>query len=310
MRGESRSPGAIAAAEHLRGLLEQMYREEWSGAGGYLRGRVGRVHVKAVAEVLARWLRDHPRDGKPSDRDIEGQTVTPTVSRVLNAQMLSRATLELFINAFWMSDEDAITLRELHSGIPQAHLTIFPPPTPLPVGQREHQTLTLHEFHRVGPDGIPQWHETLQSIRSLIDELEVYPYRFDTNEIKAVRVRSGGSASPIYHVHDQIWAVNISLEKPLALGEEASLRYLVRFDYRTPPPPEFRRALSAGIASVELHVTFSKGRLPRRVWRTTWSDWTPGSHVLEEEQVELKGREAYWRKPDREPAVVGFRWEF
>ena len=80
------------------------------------------------------------------------------------------------------------------------------------------------------------------------------------------------------------------------------------FWYRTPPPPEFRRAASGRIENVDLRVQFHQLRLPSRVW---WSEWPAlDATPAVSEPVELDAEKGVRRAlPAIERRVVGFRWE-
>src|SRR6185437_11108690 len=106
----------------------------------------------------------------------------------------------------------------------------------------QHETLSLHELHVLGPDGKPTEHQTIQLIRSTVDGLDSLPYRFDTDEL-AVEVVRGGQVGDVYRLTETLWAVDILLTRPLQRGETALMQYRTHFRYRTFPPPEFRRGV-------------------------------------------------------------------
>src|SRR5205823_11515526 len=134
----------------------------------------------------------------------------------------SPTTLRAFIGALELNEDDQERLYRIHEDR-EAMGNPLPRPVPLPSGLNvptaEHQTLTLREYHHVGPDGIPVYHETIQSLRCVVDRMVSYPYRFDTNEVRDVRVIHGGTAGELYPVEDTVYAVDIALDRALALAE-------------------------------------------------------------------------------------------
>jgi hypothetical protein len=78
-----------------------------------------------------------------------------------------------------------------------------------------HDTLALHELHTLGPDGWPAEHQTIQVIKSTVDRLETYPYRFDTDQLVFEVVR-GGRVGDTYRVTDSFFGVDIVLDRALA----------------------------------------------------------------------------------------------
>src|SRR5207237_1070595 len=110
------------------------------------------------------------------------------------------------------------------------------------MGPPRHKTLSLHELHQVGANGLPVSHRTLQVIEATVDGLERYPYRFDTSEVTIeVGLGSQGIVGPLYRVTETIWAIDLALSSPLARGEQTTLEYVTHFHYATNPEPAFRR---------------------------------------------------------------------
>ena len=68
-----------------------------------------------------------------------------------------------------------------------------------------------------------------------------------------------------------MWAVDITLPRPLQAGETTSVVYETSFAYDKPPDPEFRRAALTRVDSVNLKVTFDPDALPQAVWWAQWS---------------------------------------
>src|SRR5260370_25831174 len=90
--------GVQAAASYIRELLLRpgRYRRKWEQYAE--RSRAGQVNQLAVAEVLAHHLWQHPR--AKSDLDGLPRQLNDTASRALSGELLSKATLVPFIDAF------------------------------------------------------------------------------------------------------------------------------------------------------------------------------------------------------------------
>jgi hypothetical protein len=165
-------------------------------------------------------------------------------------------------------------------------------------------------MHTLGPDGRPAEHQTIQVIRSTVERLESYPYRFDTDELTVEVTRGGRVGQRVYRVSDSLYAVDIQLTRPLARGESSLMQYHTTFFYGSPPPPEFRRGLARATRDVSIWVTFHPQRLPRRIWSASW-DGLDQARILEREPVELDDQRSVNRRFDVvERAIVGFYWEW
>jgi len=154
-------------------------------------------------------------------QDINEASLKDRVSRALRGEVLSPETLQLFIAAFRMTDEHAATLRQQREGTQQALIVIgnLEPPEQISGHQApRHETLMLHEHHWLGLDGLPVRHRTQMNLRSRIDGLSNYQYRFDTPHVKVKTVR-GGQCGELYQLSDDVWAVDLSFPRSLARGE-------------------------------------------------------------------------------------------
>jgi hypothetical protein len=296
---------------HLRHLLLRDYRGRWIR---YQRDRErrGEVHQRAVTEVLRRFV-DLNR-AKLAYREVSLDSLPQRVSRALRGETLSRATLELFIDAFAFSETDSRRLRRIHDGTDKIRMLAGPsallPETAVALGPARHRTTSVHEHHCIGADGLPAWHRTQQVIEASVDGLDRYPYRCDTNAL-AIEVEVGGRLSgPLYPLDGgRLFALDILLDEPLALGDETSLTYLTLFHYAEPPPAEMRRASRQIMRNVSMRVEFHPDKIPRRVW---WAVWD-GMHgeIIEREECALRAsRYVFKRVESIEQAVVGFTWQW
>lgn len=309
---DARSSGARQAALHLRELLLRpgQYRRRWEQF--VERSRPGELNQHAVAEVLAEYLWDHPRVER--DREVQARQLKDTVNRMVTKKMLSKVTLELFIDAFNIPELEEEQLWKLWEGSDRLRVLVgpraLPPHTAAALVPAGHRTVSLHEHHYLGADGLPSRHRTLQVIEAIVDGVDRYPYRFDTDAL-TVEVGQGcaGLVGPVYDVTPGLCAVDILLNQPLHAGETLTLEYWTSFHYARAPKPEFRRVARDRIDSVDIRVEFHPDRRPDRVWWAVWDGY--GGEVTSEEEVSLDGQgavERYLRII--EDTAVGFHWEW
>lgn len=300
-------PGVQEAAAYLRELLVRpgAYRQRWERRAE--RPRKGEINQRAVCKVLARQLWEE-------GLDLSEASLKDRVSRALRGDVLSPETLTLFVKAFDVSEEDTQELwtRLFNSSADRVAVVtggLRPPPTyPVETEARQYRTVSLHEFHRVGADGLPADHRTIHVVEALSDGLARYPYRFDTNAA-VVEVVRGGKASPLYQFDEKLYAVDILFARPLQQGETASLEYLTLFHYRTPPPREFRRAVYRRVESLQIRVEFHPQKLPSFI---CWGEWTElDGPITRQEEVVLDDELAVHRYLTAvEQAIVGFYWDW
>ena len=284
-------------------LLDPQYASRWQAHIG--RRQAHALHQSGICQVVANylWANDlHPVDDEALPRKLKDR-----VYRALAGSSLSLATLRWFIEAFEMSPEDAATLLRLAGSADAGDAVIgraVVRPGVLP--PRRHRTLSLRDCHLIGPDGLPASHRTAQTIHAE-DDLDRYPCVFDT-DAACIRVVRGGRCGEPYALGEGLYAVDIMLSEPLRAGQSTDVEYETTFWYRTPPPPEFRRAAAHRLANVDLRVQFHPLRLPQQVWSSEWpSIDAPPS---ESETVELDAEKSVHRHyPTLERTVVGFRWE-
>jgi hypothetical protein len=252
----------------------------------------------AVAAVLS-------DAGTPTDID--------TVRRALTGVDLPPAMLDAFIAAFGLSVRHAARLRDVLRGTEATRVITGDAIGPAEVyrsGPPGHETLALHEMHTLGPDGRPAEHKTIQVIRAIADRIDSYLYRFDTDELSVEVTRGGKIGQRVYRVGDQLYAVDIMLDRPLRRGESALVQLHSTFYYGSPPATEFRRALSRATKDVSLWVSFDAHRLPSRVWAASW-DALDDARIIQREPAELDDQRSVNRRFDVvERAIVGFCWEW
>jgi hypothetical protein len=298
------------AAFHLHHLLLRDYRDRWIRYQRE-RERSGEVHQRAVTEVLKRFV-DRNRAQKRY-RGVSLDSLPQRVSRALRGDVLSRTTLELFIDAFRISENDSRLLRRIHDGTDKIRVltgpSAVPPGTAAALGPARHRTTSLHEHHYVGADGLPAWHRTQQVIEATEDGLDRYPYRCDTSAL-AVEVEEGGRlAGPLYPIGGGLFALDILLDEPLELGSETPLTYLTLFHYEQVPPREMRRVARGTMRNVSIRVEFHPDKIPQRVWWAVW-DGIDGE-IVERDEFQLRASRYVFKRLDAiEQSVVGFTWDW
>jgi hypothetical protein len=311
--GDNAAPtGAQGAASYLRELLLRpgRYRRKWEQYAE--RSRKGQVNQLAVAEVLAHYLWEHPRT--KGDVDVLPRQLKDTASRALSGKLLSKATLSLFTDAFGFGEMEREQLLKLWEG--SANVRVLSGPRGMrddkavALGIRQMRTLSLHDHHYLGPDGLPVRHRVIHVIESLVDGLDRVPYRADTNAL-TVEVRQGfrGLAGDIYQPVPGLFVVDMLLGKPLAAGETATLEHWTSFHYTEPPPREFRRIVQYSVENLDIRVQFHPDKLPSQVVWAVW-DGMEGP-IVDAQPVTLDSQHAvhrYLRLAER--TVAGFHWDW
>lgn len=291
-------------SRHLSALLLQPnYARRWQEH--ITRRQSHALHQSAVCQVIADYLWSsglHPITDEKLPRTLKDR-----VYRALTGQSLSLGTLRWFIEAFEMTGQDTadlLRLAEPHG----AHATLVAGRSVAPgtLPPKHHETLRLDEVHKVGPDGLPESHRTVHTIRA-VEDLDRYSCVFDT-DAASIRVLRGGHSGQPYALDQGLYAVDIILDEPLLAGQTTTVEFHTTFWYRSAPPAELRRATSGRIAELSLRVQFHQLRLPISVW---WSEW-PGidDAPASSERLSLAADKSVTRQiTDVEHTVVGFRWE-
>jgi hypothetical protein len=257
--------------------------------------RPGQIDVVAVAEAIRR----------PGDQFDP----VAAVRAMLSGSHVDSAILERFIEAFDLGPRHAQRLHSLLAGSDTVRVIAGEALEELrrqsPPGR--YDTLAVHELHTLGPDGLPAEHQTIQVVKSTVDGLHTYPYRFDTDEL-VVEVVRGGRVGDMYKVTNTLYGVDIVFDHPLAAGEKTLMHYRTTFFYRTPPPTEFRRGVMGTMKDVTLWVQFHPDKVPAQVWLGRW-DRLDHANVIEQQLVELDGEYSVQVRYDKvEDAIVGFHW--
>ena len=307
-----RAAGPEAAAAYLRELLLRpgRYRRRWEQYAA--RSRHGQINQLAVAEALAHYLWAHPR--AMGDADVLPRQLKDTTSRALSGKLLSKSALTLFMDAFDLDPFERDQLLKLWEG--SARVRVLSGPAAVSdemaeiVGLPRYRTLSLHDHHYLGPDGLPSRHRTLHVVEAVTDGVDRVRFRADTS---AVSVEAGqgctGLGDMMWEIPGTLYAVDILLAETLAEGETATLEYETKFCYQDPPAPEFRRVAVVSLENLDIRVQFHPDKLPRRVLWAVW-DGLDG-RIVESEPATLDSQFAVHRYLRfAQQTVAGFRWEW
>lgn len=311
-------PARHAAAEYLRELLLRPGRPRRAWEQYAERTRHGQVNQLAVAEVLARHLWRHPR--RPGDGDLLPRQLKDTAARALSGRLLSRATLELFMDAFALPDAERDQLWRLWEGSPLVRMLTgtraIRPDTADRVaallGPPGHQTVSLHDHASVRADGRVGEVRTIQVIEALRDGVRSIPYIYDTSAL-TLRVGHGCEApvGPGSQVEDGPYVLRIPLARTLAAGETLSLEYATTFHFRgeiTADQRQYRRAVMRRVDNIDLRVEFDPEYVPSAIWWAVWDGVDGG--IIEQHRVQPDSQNSVHRYLRLvEKTVAGFYWE-
>ena len=312
-----------AAAAYLRELLLRpgRFRSTWEQYAE--RSRPGHINQLAVAEVLARHLWDYPR--RPGDSDVLPRQLKDTASRALSGKLLSKSALRLFIEAFSLPHFEQDQLWKLWEGSQRTRVLSGPrsfrgeahQELETAIGPAVHRTLSLHDHHYVGPDGMPSRTRTLQVVEAITDDVQRIPYIYDTSAVSIDLIQGcTGLGAQFREVSGGIFATDLLLARSLGSGETLTLEYVTTFSYPKVPADEmvgelaqYRRAVRRRMENADIRVEFDPEHLPQKVWWAIW-DGVEGD-IIGQEQVELDSQHSAQRfLRFLENSVVGFHWEW
>ncbi|GAB3245114.1 hypothetical protein [Nocardioides dilutus] len=297
----------VDAGRALRRILADPglpYRHLWEQRGAAYRGRD--LNQTAVAKVVAAYLVDRGLLADFEEGDWPRARRDWVRSR-LSGAMLTHLELELFLDAFGIEEGERDRLRQLlESDSPAMYEPGELRLEGLPDRSRYAVDRTRDE-HVLGADGRPAYHRTTQTVRALVDDVTACRYLLDTEPV-SVEVSGGGTGDAPRQVADGIWAVVITLDRPLRAGESCDLTYTTTFDFPQAPAPVVRRAASPQETEVEMVVSFDPTRLPAAVHLSTWAtvaDSEPVASALVDLDHEHRAS-ATWTV--LRAGLVGFSW--
>src|ERR1700749_3276106 len=310
-----------AAAAYLGELLLRpgRFRSTWEQYAE--RSRPGQINQLAVAEVLARYLWEDPR--RSGDAEVLPRQLKDTASRALSGKLLSKSALRLFIEAFSLPRFEQDQLWKLWEGSARTRVLSGPrsfggearEELETAIGPARHRTLSVHDHHYVGPDGLALRTRTLQVVEAITDQVERIPYIYDTSALSIDLVQGcTGLGSRFREVTSGVFATDLLLAGTLGYGETATLEYVTTFAYQKVAPsaltgefPDDRRAVRRRVENGDIRVEFDPDRLPATVW---WASWDGiGGGGVDSQPGSLGGpHPAHRFLSFIENTVVGFHW--
>jgi hypothetical protein len=313
----------LAAATYLRELLLRPGRPRRTWEQFSERARVHQINQLAVAEVLAHHLWQHPR--KAGDSDLLPRQLKDTVARALSGKLLSRTTLELFMDAFALPEAERAHLRDLWGGSPRVRMLAgsgaLRPDAEQKMaaflGPPGHQTLSLHDHVQVAADGRVSRVRTIQVIEALRPGLDSIPYIYDTTALTLAAIHGcTPPAQPPVRVVENGIVTRIPLVKSLDAGETLTLEYATTFRYRgeiTADQCEYRRAVMRRVENFDMRVQFdvdeSAPDACPRVWWAVWNGVDGG--IIDQHPAELDAEFSVHRYLSLvEKTVIGFHWSW
>jgi hypothetical protein len=175
--------------------------------------------------------------------------------------------------------------------------------------QPAHRTVSLSEWHRIGPDGLPARHRSMQVVKALRPGLASYTYRFDRREATVDVVRGARASEPYADETPGLTAVDLVFPRPLREHETTSFEYETVFHWRSVPPPRFRRAARDRVEHLDIRIKFASERLPAEVHWGLWDGFTDDAELRAAERVELDAYDSVHRFIEHvQGHTVGFMW--
>jgi hypothetical protein len=306
--------GQRAAAEYLRQLLLKPgpYQQAWRQHVD--RPRDGVVNQLAVSEVLAGWLRGGGERAEPVK-------LRDTVSQALAGRQLSQPTLQLFIDAFRFTEDDAGRAWRLWNGATTirvlAGVRAIPDHDERTVseilGPRRHRLLSLHDHVGVSAAGLIESLHVVEIVEALADGVDRIPF-LPSTDVLTLEVGQGCKdiSGEIRQVTDTLFLTHFLLARTLELGETITVEYWVTWPAGSVSPDnprdrEYRRGVMGHVTSYDARIEFHPDRLPASLWWATW-DGVEGV-LLTREDVRLDSqRSAHRYLKSITKAAAGFYW--
>jgi hypothetical protein len=203
------------ASAYLAHLLETnpAYRRRWEISAD----RVSRktINRTAVARVLMAFLND---TGEGAAEIGDERQLLDLVCRALDGTVLTPRTIHWFCRAFDIQVHHRNALEGTLEGTSGSSMAIPLIVTgnalPLSSDIPEYRTVSLQEWHTLGPDGRPLRHRTVHRLQAITNSLDRYPYRFDTSEVEVAAVRGARPGPVIPTERPGIHRVDFLFDKP------------------------------------------------------------------------------------------------
>jgi hypothetical protein len=307
--------GQQAAAEYLRQLLLKpgRYRDAWLRHVD--RPRDGVINQLAVAEVLARFRH------APGDVSAEAMKVRDTVSQALSGRRLTPLALQMFIDAFRFTDDDAGRAWRLWNGA--TTIRVLAGTRAIPdhdertvsgiLGPRRHRLLSLHDHIGVSAVGLTESLHVVEVVEALADGVDRIPFLPGT-DVLTIEVGQGCKdiSGEIRQVTDTLFLTHFLLARTLELGETLAVEYWVTWPAGSVSPDnprdrEYRRGVMGHVTSYDARIEFHPDCLPATLWWATWDGVEGG--LLAHEEVALDSQHSAHRYLNSmKKAAVGFYW--
>jgi len=309
-----------SAAEYLRQLLLKpgRYRDTWQRHVARPRDDV--INQLAIAEVIAGHLRSV--GGRPGESQMTPYQLRDVVSGALSGGQLSTTALELFINAFAFSEDEAGRLRRLSAGSSRIEVMSGTRAVPYSaeqdvdaaLGPQQHHTVSQHDHIWVAEDGRIDRARTLKVIEAIAPGVDRIAFLCDTN-VLTLEVGQGCKelTGEIRQISADVFATGILLARSLDVGETLTLEYWLSYRYpgdsADPSEHEHRRAVMRRVDNLDMRIEFHPDKLPGQVW---WAHWEGiDGAILEQERVTLDSQHSVHRYvKSLEKTVVGFHWSW
>jgi hypothetical protein len=228
------------------------------------------------------------------------------VNRALTGQRLTASTLEQFIGAFAITDEDQRELWRTYLGTEGVAQTVS---VPRGMARRQwHRTVSLFERYYVDHERNLALRRTVQCIEAKEDGVDSYLFNHESY-VTEIDVIHGGRIGRHYEYAGGLIADDIVLERVLNEGERAGMEYTSRYEPGN-GITEVRRPARGRTANVTIAVHFTPPVFPAQLWFSVWADHILGRPVEEQAlQLEPSGA-ASACLPYIEQTVIGFRWRW
>lgn len=309
MTSTSRQRAIRETGQLLSQLLrtEGSYSRKWRAVGKRLRS--DQVPPAAVSQVIAQYLWDI---GEYSDTDIDlPRKLRDRIRRALLGEQLAGETLNWFIGAFDMSDQDSQRLWANFSGdaVAREEGIVDTVPVERPYGKRQwHRTMTLFERYIFAADGSYELRRTLQVIQAIEDDVDSYLYNHEPY-VQRIHVLYGGHVGQHYEYGGGLVSDDIAFGRQLNTGQRTAFEYETHFEPGVHFVTEVRRAVRARVENLDFAIQFSADKLPTAVWFCAWPDHYIGDPVLRE-SLPLNDGAAHRFVPYAQQTVLGFLWEW
>ncbi|WFE59222.1 hypothetical protein [Micromonospora sp. WMMD712] len=294
---------AAATGELLQQLLrsQQTYVRAWRVHGDRQRGE---INQRAVAKVLALYLWDEGI--RPdSDRTLPVK-LKNVVYRAFSGERLTATTLEHFIGAFAMAEEDQKELWQTFLGADGVAQTVTAPRGM--ARQQWHRTMALFERYYVDDQRNLSLRRTVQCIEAREDGVDSYLFNHEPS-VTEISVTHGGRIGRHYEYGGGLISDDIVLDQTLRKGDRAALEYTSRYEPGN-GVTEVRRPARGRTSNVTVAVHFTPQARPARLWFSVWSDHMLGGPVQERIVPLERSGQACMCLPYIEQTVIGFRWEW